>query len=69
MAGVNTLMMSLWEVNDDATQLLMINFYKNYTKGDTMQDALHKAQKYVRETPGFEKPIYWAGWILLDALN
>jgi len=69
LAGVESLMMSLWPVEDDATQLLMINFYKNYTKGDTMQDALHKAQKYVRETPGFEKPIYWAGWILLDALN
>lgn len=69
MAGVESLLMSLWLVDDKATQLLMINFYQNYSKGVKLQDALHKAQNYVRQTRGFEAPEYWAGWILLDALN
>lgn len=69
LAGVESLLMSLWPVDDDATQLLMINFYSNYSKEDNLQDALHKAQKHVRQTHGFEDPEYWAGWILLDALN
>lgn len=69
LAGVETLMMSLWPVDDEATQLLMVSFYRNYSKGDSAQDALHKAQNYVRHIARFEKPVYWAGWILLDALN
>ena len=69
MAGVNSLMMSLWEVDDDATQLLMTEFYRNYVNGMTKMDALINAQKVVRVTPGFEDPEYWAGFILLDALN
>lgn len=69
MAGVNSLMMSLWEVDDDATQLLMTEFYRNYVNGMSKMDALLNAQKVVRETPGFEDPDYWAAFILLDALN
>ena len=69
MAGVNSLMMSLWEVDDDATQLLMTEFYHNYVNGMKKMDALLNAQKIVRETPGFEDPEYWAAFILLDALN
>lgn len=69
MAGVNTLMMSLWEVNDDATQILMSEFYKNYVRGISKQDSLRYAQRAVRETPGFSDPEYWAAFILLDALN
>lgn len=69
MAGVNSLMMSLWEVDDDATQLLMTEFYRNYVNGMTKMDALLNAQKIVRATAGFEDPEYWAAFILLDALN
>lgn len=69
MAGVNSLMMSLWEVDDDATQLLMTEFYRNYVNGMTKMDALLNAQKIVRATAGFENPEYWAAFILLDALN
>lgn len=69
MAGVNSLMMSLWEVDDDATQLLMTEFYRNYVNGMTKMDALLNAQKIVRTTVGFEDPEYWAAFILLDALN
>lgn len=69
LAGVESLLMSLWPVDDDATQMLMINFYQSYAKGNNLQDALHAAQKHVRQTQGFEAPEFWAGWILLDALN
>lgn len=69
MAGVNTLMMSLWEVDDDATQLLMTEFYRNYVNGMTKIDALLNAQRKVRDTPGFSASEYWAAFILLDALN
>lgn len=68
-AGVQSLLMSLWEVDDEATQILMTEFYKNYLCGMSKQKSLNEAQKAVRETPGFEDPEYWAAFILLDALN
>lgn len=69
IAGVKSILMSLWEVDDEATQILMTNFYKNYLNGMSKQESLLNAQKIVRETPGFSDPEYWAAFILLDALN
>lgn len=68
-AGANSILMSLWDVDDEATQILMVNFYKNYLNGMSKRESLLTAQKAVRETPGFEDPEYWAAFILLDALN
>ena len=61
--------MSLWDVEDKATQILMTEFYKNYLNGKSKRESLLAAQKVVRETTGFEDPEYWAAFILLDALN
>lgn len=69
MAGAHSLLMSLWKVDDDATQILMSEFYKCYVSGLAKQESLQNAQRVVRETPGFEDPEYWAAFILLDALN
>ncbi len=69
LAGVNSIIMSLWKVDDDATQLLMTSFYKNYLNGMSKREALLTAQKKVRATTGFEDPYYWAAFILLDGLN
>ena len=68
-AGVQSIVMSLWEVPDEATQILMTEFYENYLSGKSKRESLLNAQKVVRETPGFEDPYYWAGFILLDGLN
>ena len=69
LAGVKSIMMSLWKVDDYATQILMTSFYRNYLNGMSMREALHTSQKALRETPGFENPYYWAAFILLDALK
>ena len=68
-AGVQSIVMSLWKVYDDATQKLMTEFYKNYLSGKSKRESLLNAQKVVRETQGFEHPENWAGFILLDGLN
>ena len=67
-AGVNTLLMSLWEVDDEATSLLMTSFYKELAKGKSKSEALKAAQKTVRSHKGrdFSSPFYWASFILLD---
>lgn len=74
MAGVNSIMMSLWQVDDAATYLLMTEFYKNYLGGKTKTESLREAQRYLRnyEQDGekiFADPKYWAAFVLLDALD
>ena len=64
-AGVHTLLMSLRQVDDRATTELMIQFYKYLMEGSTPNESLRKAQQYLREN-GFDKPEYWASFIILD---
>lgn len=73
-AGVKSLLMSLWQVDDDATMLLMTEFYKNLMDGKSKTDSLKNAQQYLRnyEQNGkkiFSSPRYWASFILLDGGN
>lgn len=65
MAGVQTIIMSLWKVNDLATQLLMTEFYNNWIgKDQSKREAFRNAQNTVRTQ--YEEPEYWAGFIMLD---
>ena len=64
-AGTQTIIMSLWPVNDAATQLLMTEFYRNWiTLHQPKRKAFRNAQNTVRAR--YEQPIYWAGFIILD---
>ena len=70
-AGANSILMSLWEVNDEATQILMTQFYKNLVSGQSKRMSLRYAQKYLREYNNgcFNEPKYWAAFILLDGIE
>ena len=64
-AGAQTIIMSLWPVNDAATQLLMTEFYRNWiTNHQSKREAFRNAQNTVRSQ--YSEPIYWAGFIMLD---
>ena len=47
-AGAGALLVSLWNVDDRATRLLMTRFYTHLAGGATMTDALRMAQDDVR---------------------
>jgi len=64
-AGVRSLLVSLWSVNDKSTSLLMSEFYGRWLGGTPMRTALHEAIKTVRQS--YPQPYYWAPFILLDA--
>lgn len=72
-AGVKSMIMSLWNVDDEATQILMTEFYSNWLeKKMTKHDALENAKECVRTNkthPQWSDPKYWAAFILLDGLN
>jgi CHAT domain-containing protein len=66
-AGAQTIVMSLWSVNDKATRLLMAEFYKNLlTCHQSKHKALIIAQRRMRQHPKYSSPYYWAGFIVID---
>lgn len=64
IAGAQTIVMSLWKVQDDATSMLMTQFYTYLTSGIEKHQALWKAMMDVKEK--YKDPYYWAGFIMLD---
>ncbi len=65
LAGVDYVVASLWNVNDEATQQLMVQFYQNLLQQkQSPADALRNAKE------GFMKndvdPEFWAGFILIE---
>ncbi|GBU26804.1 hypothetical protein R84B8_00318 [Treponema sp. R8-4-B8] len=65
LAGVETLIMSLWEVSDEATALLMSTFYNEWLiSGKSRQEAFKEAQKKVRAK--YPMPFYWAAFVMMD---
>ena len=55
--GTPTVIASLWSVNDEATGVLMENFYTYLQEGMGMAQALQAAQKE-------KHPYYWAAFII-----
>jgi CHAT domain-containing protein len=69
--GANTIVMSLGKVDDEATRILMVEFYRNLMNGKTKCQSLYNAQQYLRkvENGKYDDPKYWASFIMLDGLN
>jgi CHAT domain-containing protein len=63
-AGVQTLVMSLWQVNDEATRYLMTEFYKGLLFGKEKRAAFLEAKLKCKEK--YPEPRYWAAFIMLD---
>ena len=70
-AGANTILMSLDKVDDEATRILMVEFYKNLMSGKSKHQSLKDAQKHLRQVEDgkYDDPKYWAAFILLDGLD
>ena len=70
-AGANTILMSLDKVDDEATRILMVEFYRNLMNGKTKHQSLQDAQKYLRKVDNgkYDDPKYWASFIMLDGLK
>lgn len=64
IAGANSIIMSLWEVNDEATELMMTQFYSSLFSGKSKRDSFEVAVSATRKR--FDNPEYWAAFILLD---
>lgn len=75
-AGAGSIMMSLWNVDDEATSLFMERFFAGLkANGTGKQQAFLAAQDYIRNYTAsdgshpYRNPDYWAAFILLDAFD
>ncbi len=62
-AGAESLVMSLWKVDDEATQKLMSLFYENWMKGMDKNEALNQAQRELRKF--YPHPYYWGAFVMM----
>ncbi|HMK25439.1 MAG TPA: CHAT domain-containing tetratricopeptide repeat protein [Chitinophagaceae bacterium] len=64
VAGADALIMSLWKVDDAATQQLMNNFYTNWTKRGDKQKAFKQAQLQLMTK--YKEPYYWGAFVMME---
>ncbi|MCH2023070.1 MAG: CHAT domain-containing protein [Saprospiraceae bacterium] len=66
-AGVPSLVVSLWQVNDNSTVQLMTSFYQNLAEGMPKDLALRKAKlTYLKNAKGImAHPVFWSPFIQL----
>jgi CHAT domain-containing protein len=63
VSGANNLIMSLWKVNDEATQELMIGFYTHLLGTRDKSAAFHQAQLELKRK--YESPFFWGAFVLI----
>ena len=64
-AGVSSLIVSLWPVADDATEVLMGTLYAQLARGDDLQRSMQAGQLAVLNTPALAHPFFWAPFNLV----
>ncbi len=62
-AGAKTLVMSLWKVDDEATQLLMTTFYDHLLSGKSKREAFNLAQLTIKAK--YKAPYYWGAFVMV----
>ncbi len=65
-AGAQSIVASLWKVNDAATRDFMVSFHRSLATGGRAA-AFQKAQLAVMKNPLTAHPFYWAPFILIGA--
>jgi CHAT domain-containing protein len=64
LAGSETQVLSLWNVDDGATAVLMRRFYANLAAGLARGEALRAAKVELAASPRYAHPYYWAAFVL-----
>jgi CHAT domain-containing protein len=63
VAGADAMIMSLWKVDDHATQQLMKSFYTNWIKMRNKSKAFRQAQLQLMTK--YNEPYYWGAFVMM----
>jgi len=64
IAGAQSLLLSLWDVDDTVGREFMLLFYKKWLSGASKSAAFRAAKLAVKAK--YPSPFYWAGWLLVE---
>jgi CHAT domain-containing protein len=59
-AGVSNVVATLWDVDSQASRIMMLQFYDLLTQSSTVPAAIHAAQLKVRADPATRHPFFWS---------
>jgi CHAT domain-containing protein len=63
VAGAKVLIMSMFKVDDEATQKLVDNFYRKWTTTKNLRKSFIDAKKEIRVE--YPEPIYWGAFMMI----
>jgi CHAT domain-containing protein len=63
VAGAETMLMSLWQVEDEAPKNLMVEYHRRLVQGEDRTEALRQAQVALLRDPKHSHPFFWASFI------
>lgn len=63
VAGAKTLIMSMFKVDDTATQKLILNFYRKWLTTGNLRQSFTEAKKELRTE--YPDPIYWGAFMMI----
>lgn len=63
LAGAESQVTSLWQVADDATKDLMVDYYKRLLNGEGRSEALRNAQLTMMKSKDRSHPYHWAAFV------
>lgn len=63
VAGAKMLIMSIFKVDDEATQKLILNFYERWLASNNMRRSFIEAKKDLRKE--YPDPIYWGSFMMI----
>jgi len=64
VAGAQSVVMSIFKVDDAITRELMTNFYNLWLSGMELHKAFNKAKVIIKEK--YKDPIYWGSFVLIE---
>lgn len=68
-AGTKNIVVSLWQVADESTSELMIEFYKNILDGKSYSSALREAKLKLIKGGIYSYPLEWGPFVLIGSLT
>ncbi|AFY56420.1 hypothetical protein Riv7116_3980 [Rivularia sp. PCC 7116] len=66
-AGARSTLASLWQIGDDSTAYFIDEFYTQLVSGKSTAEALRLAQVKLLNDSAYNRPMYWAPYVLVGS--